>query len=321
MSRDERGGARGRAPLGERGFALLLILLVLALVAVVSAEFAYSMRLEAAAVRAYKNGLIGSHLAEAALEQAIREIVADAPLVVEADDGLLTFYTADRRALPRLKREQSELGGGQYTYRITDEEARININASTPDRIERLLLSLDLDKGVRDTIGDSIQDWRDANEEHRLNGAESDDYYLKLPVPYRAHNANLESVTELLQIKGITPALYNGTKERPGLADLVTVRGAGQVNMNTARSHVLEALGLSTPEITQIVQGRHNNGPFQQVPSQFGGRNLSAATRTFRIEAEGIMDDRVVARLIAIVQRRTDADPPSVIVLEWWRLR
>jgi general secretion pathway protein K len=313
-------GVRQRAS-GERGFALLLILLVLALVAVVSAEFAYSMRLEAAAVRAYKNGLIGTHLAEAALEQAVREIVADAPLVVEADDGLLTFYTADRRALPRLKREKAELGGGQYSYRISDEEARINVNASTPDRLERLLLSLDLDKSVRDTIGDSIQDWRDANEEHRLNGAESDDYYLKLPVPYRAHNANLESVTELLQIKGITPAIYNGTKDRPGLADLVTVRGGGQVNMNTAGSHVLEALGLSTPEITQIVQGRRNNGPFQQVPTQFGGRNLSALTRTFRIEAEGIMDDRVVAHLIAIVQRRTDADPPSVIVLESWRLR
>jgi general secretion pathway protein K len=321
MSRGERGVARGRAPLGERGFALLLILLVLALVAVVSAEFAYSMRLEAAAVRAYKNGLIGSHLAEAALEQAIREIVADAPLVVEADDGLLTFYTRDRRALPRLKREKAELGGGRYTYRITDEEARLNLNASPPDRIDRLLLSLDLDKSVRDTIGDSIQDWRDANEEHRLNGAESEDYYLKLPVPYRAHNANLESVTELLQIKGITPALYNGTKDRPGLADLVTVRSAGQVNMNTAPPNVLEALGLSAPEISQIVQGRRTSGPFQQVPSQFGGRNLSAATRTFRIEAEGIMDDRVVARLIAIVQRRTDADPPSVIVLEWWRLR
>ena len=321
MSRGECGDRRRRAPLGERGFALLLILLVLALVAVVGAEFAYSMRLEAAAVRAYKNGLIGNHLAEAALEQAIREIVADAPLVVEADDGLLTFYTADRRALPRLKREKSELGGGQYTYRISDEEARININASTPDRIERLLLSLDLDKNVRDTIGDSIQDWRDANEQHRLNGAESEDYYLKLPVPYRAHNANLESVTELLQIKGITPAIYNGTNDRPGLADLVTVRGAGQVNINTAGPHVLEALGLSTPEITQIIQGRRDNGPFQQVPSQFGGRNLSAATRTFRIEAEGIMDDRVVARLIAIVQRRTDADPPSVIVVEWRRLR
>ena len=321
MSRGGHAEGRRRAWPGERGFALLLILLVLALVAVVSAEFAYSMRLEAAAVRAYKNGLIGCHLAEAALEQAIREIVGDAPLVVEGDDGLLTFYTADRRALPRLKREKSELGGGQYTYRITDEEARLNINASPPDRIDRLLLALQLDKSVRDTIGDSIQDWRDANEEHRLNGAESEDYYLKLPVPYRAHNANLESVTELIQIKGITPAIYNGNKERPGLADLVTVRGSGPVNMNTAGPYVLEALGLSGAEISEIVQGRHNAGPFPNVPGKFGGRNLSVATRTFRIEAEGIVDDRVVARLIAIVQRRTEADPPSALVLEWWRLR
>src|SRR5881409_3574692 len=133
--RAETGRATRRATHGsknsrtrERGFALVVVLLVLALVAVAGGEFAYSMRLEAAAVRAYKNGLIGSHLAEAALEQAIREIVGDAPLVVEGDDGLLTFYTADRRALPRLKREKSELGGGQYTYRITDEEARLNIN-------------------------------------------------------------------------------------------------------------------------------------------------------------------------------------------------
>ena len=98
----------------ERGFALLIVLLVLALVAVVGAEFAYSMRLEASAVRAYKNGIIGSHLAETALEQAIREIVADAPLVVEEDDGLLSFYTVDRRPLPRLSRSKAQLIGGYY---------------------------------------------------------------------------------------------------------------------------------------------------------------------------------------------------------------
>ena len=117
----------------ERGFALLIVLLVLALVAVVGAEFSYSMRLEASAVRAYKNGIIGSHLAETALEQAIREIVADAPLVVEEDDGLLSFYTADRRPLPRLPRSKSQLVGGYYSYRITDEEARLErLLASDP---------------------------------------------------------------------------------------------------------------------------------------------------------------------------------------------
>ena len=301
----------------ERGFALLVVLLVLALVAVVGAEFAYSMRLEASAVRAYKSGIIGTHLAETALEQAIREIVADAPLVVEDDDGLLTFYSTDRRPLPRLRRAKAELVGGQYSYRIADEEALLNINTSAPDRVDRLLLTLGIDKEVRDTIVDSIQDWRDPNEEHRANGAESDDYYLKLAIPYRAHNANLESITELLQIKGITPAIYNGSKDHPGLASLVTVRSTGTVNMNTAGPAVLTALGLSAAEITEIEQSRRTNGPYPSVPGKFGGRNLGVATRTFRIEAQGIVDDRVAARLTAIVQKRTDVDPPSVIVLEW----
>jgi len=302
---------------GERGFALLLVLLMLALVAVVGAEFSYSMRLEASAVRAYKNGIIGSHLAETAIQQAIREIVADAPHVVEAKDGLLTFYTADRHALPRLPRAKAELAGGQYSYRITDEEARLNINTSPPDRVDRLLVTLGLEKEVRDTIVDSIQDWRDPDENHRANGAESEDYYLKLPIPYRSHNANLESITELQQIKGITPEIYKGTKDRLALSSLVTVRSAGTVNMNTAGSAVLTALGLSTAEITEIEQGRHDNGPFANVPGKFGGRNLSVVTRTFRVEAEGIVDDRVAARLTAIVQKRTDVDPPSVVVLEW----
>ena len=310
-------GAARRRRRDERGFALLVVLLVLALVAVVGAEFSYSMRLEAAAVRAYRNGIIGNHLAETAVEQAIREIVADAPLVAEEEDGLLTFYTLDRRPLPRLRREKAELPGGQYSYRITDEQALLNVNISPPARIDLLLVALGIDKEVRDIIGDSIQDWRDSNDEHRVNGAESDDYYLKLDVPYRAHNANLESITELLQIRGVTPAIYNGTKEQPGLSSVVTVRSTGTVNMNTAGPAVLTALGLSTAEITEIQQSRRLNGPYQSVPGKFGGRNLGVTTQTFRIEAEGIVDDRVAARLTAVVQKRTDTSPPSVAVLEW----
>ena len=313
MSRDRAVRHRTK---DERGFALLVVLLVLALVAVVGAEFAYSMRLEASAVRAYKNGIIGAHLAETAIEQAIREIVADAPYVAEDDDGLLTFYTNDRRALPRLQRTKAELSGGQYSYRITDEEARVNLNTMQPEIVDRLLSTLGIEKEVRDTIVDSIQDWRDSNDEHRANGAESDDYYLKLPIPYRAHNANLESITELLQIKGITPEIYNGTKDRPGLASLVTVRSTGTININTAGTQVLTAFRLSTPQITAIQQSRRT-GPFLNVPGNFNTGGLGVSTTTFRIEAEGIVDDRVAARITAIVQKRADANPPAVVVLEW----
>lgn len=305
----------------EQGFALIVVLLVFALVGVVGAEFAYSMRLEAAAVRAYKEGIVASHLAEAAVAQATREIVADAAYVTMDERGRLTFYTRERLELPRLPRENVEFTGGHYSYRLTDEAARINLNTSAPDRIDRLLqFCLGLDKNVRDVISDSLQDWRDPNEEHRLNGAESEDYYLKLPVPYRARNANLESVAELMQIRGVTPEIYKGTPDRPGLASVVTVKTPGQININTATPCVFRALGLAEAQISEILQARQL-APYAAVPGTFAGRGLAAQSRTFRIEAEGIVAGRVGARVTAIVQNREGTLGSLLLVREWVDLR
>jgi general secretion pathway protein K len=312
--RPRPGPARAGRP-AERGFALTAVLLVMALLGVVGAEFAFSMRLEASAVRAYKESVTATHLAEAGLAQALREIAADAAWVVQAEDGQLTFYTSGRTALPRLPRKDVAFGPGHFSYRLSDEEARLNLNTSPPQRVDELLRVLGLDKSDRDVIVDSLQDWRDPNEEHRLNGAESDDYYLQLPVPYRSRNANLESVAELLQIRGVTPALFRGSDGRPGLADLVTVKTQGQVNINTASPAVFLALQLSEAEISEIVQ-RRREGPFSG-PDRWGGRGLRAVTQTFRIEAEGLLDGQVRARLTVVVQKRAEGMAGGLVVLEW----
>jgi general secretion pathway protein K len=300
----------------ERGFALVAVLLVLGLLGVVGAEFAQSMRLEASAVRSYKASIAAAHLAEAAVEQAVREISADSAYAVMTDDGALTFFTRDRQPLPRLPRTQVPLGPGAFSYRITDEEARLNLNASPPERLDRLLQSLGLDKRDRDVIVDSLQDWRDGNEEHRLNGAESDDY-LKRPVPYRARNANLDSVRELLQIRGVNPRIFNGDARTPGLADLVTVKSpSSAVNINTASERVLRALGLADADISMVLLTRRD-GLFVSVPGQLAGRGLIVATRTFRIDAEGLVEDQVRARVTAIIQKRAEGPNPAIAVLEW----
>ncbi len=300
----------------ERGFALLAVLLVLALLVAIGAEFAYSMRLEAAAVRGYKAAIAAGFLAEAGLEQAMREIVGQGQWVALEDDGELTFFGADRRPLGRLARGRVKLGGGEFSYRMTDEEGRLNLNTAPPDRVDRLLVVLGVEKGDRDIVGDSLQDWKDPNEEHRLNGAESEDYYLKLPRPYRSKNGNLDSVRELLQIRGVTPALFNGLGDRPGLVGLTTVKTTGQVNINTAPAEVLGALGLSQAEISEVVQSRRQT-PYTQVPPRFGGRGLAATTRTFRIEAEGWVDGKLAARLTAVVQKQSVGGGETVAVLEW----
>ena len=303
----------------DRGFALLAVMLVLALLGVVVAEFAFSMRLEATMVRNYKDEVIGLHLAEAAVEQAIRELLTEAPLVgLVGQEALLTFFRSPTQPLPRLPRSDVKLGSGQFGYRITDEEGRLHLNTVRPDRLDRLLLSLGVDKQLRDTINDSLQDWKDPNELHRPNGAESEDTYLKLPIPYRARNAPLEDLAELLQIKGITPALYSGTGGGPGLGELVTTRGGGQVNMNTAPERVLTALGLSDAEVSEIVQSRQST-PYAAVPPRFVGRGLGVTSATYRIEAVGWVGGEARVRVLAVVEKPSETGPggPAARILSW----
>jgi len=302
-----RPRARTGVP-GERGFALLAVMLVMALLGVVVAEFAYSMRLEASMVRSYKESLLASHLAEAGIQQAIREILSEAQVQALDEDGQLAFYRlapgqTTLTRVPSLQRSRVPLGPGEFSYRITDEEGRINVNLAAVDRIDRLLAAVGLSKEARDIVNDSLQDWKDANDEHRANGAESDDHYLKLAVPYRARNAHLQDVAELLQIRGVTPELFWGKPDRPGLGALVTVLGRNQINLNTAAPAVLTALGLSDAEVSDIVQTRIR-APYPAVPGRFAGRSLAISSQTFRIEAEGVVAGDARARVLAIVQRR-----------------
>jgi len=296
----------------EGGFALLAVLLVLAMLGALGAEFAYSMRLEASAVRSYKDGIVGAHLAEAAIAQAIRELAGDWAFVAADDQGDLVFLSRERTLMPSFARREVALGAGHFSYRLRDEEALLNLNNAQPGRLEALLDTLGVQRAQRDQIVDSIQDWRDANNEARPNGAESA-YYEKLKVPYRARNANLDSVNELLQIRGITPALFYGADGQTGLADLVTVRTVGQVNLNTAGPLVLRALGLSEAEVTTVLQARRE-APYLVVPGPFAGRGFAVTTRTFRVHAEGIVHGRVAARITAVLRRNSASD---IAIADW----
>jgi len=303
----------------QAGFALLAVMLVLTLLAVVVTEFAFSARLEASMVRAYRDGVLASHLAEAGVEQAIREILSQAQIAAPDQDGQLIFYRAlpgqtTPARLPALPRTRVGLGSGEFSYRITDEAGRLSVNGPAV-RIDRLLAALGLDQPQRDIIRDSLEDWRDANEIRRLNGAESD-FYLRLALPYRARNSNVQDTAELLQIRGITRELYFGTAERPGLHDLVSAVGLSTVNVNSAAAPVLKALGLSDAEVANVIETRARV-PYTAVPGPLAGRGLTVASATFRIEAVGVAGGMPRSRVVAVVQRGGPQGPLGVRILSW----
>jgi type II secretory pathway component PulK len=94
-------------------------------------------------------------------------------------------------------------------YGLGDESAKLNINAATFDQLQKL-------PGMTYTAASSIMDWLDTDSNVERDGAE-DEYYMRLPQPYQTKNGPLETVEELLMIRGITPIMLYGDGTTPPL--------------------------------------------------------------------------------------------------------
>src|SRR5690606_26886384 len=68
-------------------------------------------------------------------------------------------------------------------------------------------------------VADAILDWLDDDDDQRDFGAEYD-YYNSLPTPYNPKNGAIDSVEELLLVRGVTPELLFGADtNRNGIID------------------------------------------------------------------------------------------------------
>jgi DNA uptake protein ComE-like DNA-binding protein len=98
-------------------------------------------------------------------------------------------------------------------FGLEDESARLNLNTLlTAEKQQagsgrQLLMAL---PSMTEDVADAILDWIDTDDEPRELGAESE-YYTALEPPYRPKNGPLDTVEELLRVKGITPQLLFGS--------------------------------------------------------------------------------------------------------------
>lgn len=228
------------------GMALMLVIWVLAIFMVLAISFSYATKTEMSATLAFRDAAEERFLAEGSLERAFLELLLRRTVPVSnveeeqpwRADG--TEYRVD-------------FDHGYGLVRITAEGGKIDINKAPELVLKNLLIALMAKGDDVDIIVDSIQDWRDADNLHRLHGAE-DDYYLTLSVPYKAKNADFESIEELLLVRGVTPDILYGTASRAGLADFMTVYSEnGKINVSAAPKEVLMGLPGMTAEMADIV--------------------------------------------------------------------
>ena len=108
--------------------------------------------------------------------------------------------------------------------------------------------------GLEPSLVPAVLDFIDADQETRFPGGAEDDYYsARRDQPYRCANRRLADPSELLKIKGITPAIYAKLKPFVTTLDVAT-----PVNVNTAPAEVLMSLSPALDRSTAdaLVQAR-----------------------------------------------------------------
>ena len=264
----------------ERGIALVLVLWVMALLTVIAGEFCHAVRTEVNVTRNFKEETQTHYIAVSGLFLTVQELVVNgylprpvsAPGNVDAPEDARWRINTDIPAVP--------FGDGWFKVEKGNESGKVNLNRAGERLLRMMLNSFPIEDADKNIIVASIQDWRDPDTLHRVNGAE-DDYYLALPQPYKCKNGDFTSIEELLLVRGVTPQIFYG-----GLKDMVSVyqdqepepvrytgrrddRIAGydfnRININAASPQMLRSLPGMTEDALQAVMKYREKRDFRSL--------------------------------------------------------
>lgn len=242
-------------PVQQRGSVLLIVMWTAVLLTILVTAMASKVRLSART--AFNNQLAADDYTQmmSALHSAEMEILLermsppiDAPIETDSEGEILDrSLRFDGRPL-RLSYPTPD----DMVVRIINHSGMINLN-----RIPRASMQLLIEKRLQDITGEEADpeevqnllaawtDWTDLNDLEGINGAERD-YYEALDPPYLPrNNPELDSVNELLHVRGFAE-LFEGVD----LESAFTIYGNNrQLNINVATREALSLLPGLTPAL------------------------------------------------------------------------
>jgi general secretion pathway protein K len=296
---------------GQRGVALVLTLLILTILVVTGLELNRAIRVEASLAGNFRDLTQASYIAQSGVEIA-RALIQEDDLTYDGPDERWAQFELLAYLSHQLFTE------GYFTGRIVDESAKFNPNGlitrygsvdpKKRDQLERLLLLLRHEPGVID----AILDWLDPDEQRRTLGAERE-YYMLLKPPYAPKNGPLDSLGEMLLIKGISPAIFYGTDDKEGLRNYLTVYSDlspdprvnidPKININTASLPILMSLSPKVDQtMAQAVLDYRRLQPFRKLEDLRSipgwdevypaiSSEISVRTNYFSVEISGVYHD------------------------------
>jgi general secretion pathway protein K len=246
----------------REGAALIVSIWVILLMSLLISSMAFDMQVEANVAAYQRKRVKAQYLARSGMEWATAVLTRkvtetmDQELVLEPDqDEQLVVASINLSRGVGVSGIQKELGAGRFILDILPEESRRNVNLLNEDDWKEILDQAGVENTRWPELIDCVLDWIDDNDTHRLHGAESDDPFYK-DREYEVKNAPLDTVDELLMIKGFDESILYGGKSPEsdkvtytGIAGWLTTWGDGKLNVNTASREVM----MTLPEIEEYV--------------------------------------------------------------------
>jgi general secretion pathway protein K len=220
----------------ERGFALIITLLITALLVALTAEFVNEVYVDTSERQSFVDGQQASLLAGSGMTAAttLLKFLLQGQTYTSLTDltslGIM-LQAADDRVRVSIEEESGKL----------NINAIVNPNGKDNDIYRPIAERLFKKLGLQPELLDAVADWIDSDNEPRPYGAETA-YYQTLKPPYAAKNGPLETLEELRLVKGFDKATVD--KLRPYLTVYYdnALGGTAPVNVNTAPKELLASL-------------------------------------------------------------------------------
>jgi general secretion pathway protein K len=177
----------------SRGFALVVVILVLLISSFLASQLILQVRTDLRIAANVQQRAVGRMLAEGGVNLALFRLL-DKPGIdfEEKLDGAVF--------LPGHIYE-TVLTTGRMEYYAVNESGKIDLNSSPVVLVKKFLEYQGLAEEEVEILGDSLLDWRDNDDLHRLNGAEKS-YYEGLDKSYIPRNGKIEDPAEFFLIRG-----------------------------------------------------------------------------------------------------------------------
>lgn len=245
---------------GNSGFALLVVIIVLLLTSFLASELILRVRAEQKIAFNVKKNTKEYFLADAGINIALFRLLEpkkqNIPFEDEEDGGseedwkLLGGYTYERF-----------FNKGKITYYTINESGKIDLNKVPRRLLELFLEHYEVEPDQIETIIDSLLDWRDTDDLHRLNGAEQEEYE-KLDDPYIPRNGPIEDPGEFMLVYG-TDILFDKIKP---YEVFTTYNPTGKINFNNLTPAILDfVMEGDTDKMAAYREDQKTNGTFNSA--------------------------------------------------------